>query len=36
MRESMMVSRVEWARRFELAVSLVGYAISTRYRVFIE
>uniref|UniRef100_A0A0D9ZA83 Uncharacterized protein n=1 Tax=Oryza glumipatula TaxID=40148 RepID=A0A0D9ZA83_9ORYZ len=36
MRESVTVSRVEWARRFELAVSLVGYAISTRYHVFIE
>uniref|UniRef100_A0A0E0GT80 Uncharacterized protein n=1 Tax=Oryza nivara TaxID=4536 RepID=A0A0E0GT80_ORYNI len=36
MRESVTVSCVEWARRFELAVSLVGYAISTRYRVSTE
>uniref|UniRef100_A0A0D3FL15 Uncharacterized protein n=1 Tax=Oryza barthii TaxID=65489 RepID=A0A0D3FL15_9ORYZ len=36
MRESVTVSRAEWARRFELAVLLVGYAISTWYRVFIE
>uniref|UniRef100_A0A0D3EN32 Uncharacterized protein n=1 Tax=Oryza barthii TaxID=65489 RepID=A0A0D3EN32_9ORYZ len=34
--ESVTVSRVELARRFELAVSLVGYAISIRFRVSTE
>nr|AAP54602.2 hypothetical protein LOC_Os10g37010 [Oryza sativa Japonica Group] len=35
-RESVTVLRVKWARRFELAVSLLGYTISTRYRVSTE